>query len=232
MKEKIKAIFFDLDHTLWDYEVNSRETLSELHDRHHLGFLLGCNTDDFLRTFERVNFALWEKYNHREIDRDTIRTSRFHEIFRHYGFENPGLALQISDEYIEDCPAKSNLLPFARESLDYLKTEYELHILSNGFDDTQAVKLEASGIRSFFGEVITSETTGHRKPAREIFDYSCRRIGYSSAECLMIGDNYKADILGAMDAELNAMFFNPMRVKVDRSPHFEIGCLSEITNHL
>ncbi len=232
MRDRIRAIFFDLDHTLWDYEVNSRETLSELFSDHQLSSLLGCSADDFLRTFERVNGQLWDQYNHKQIERDEIRTRRFEHIFRHYDYENPGLSLTISDNYISQCPEKPNLLPFARETLDYLKDHYALHILSNGFDDVQAVKLEKSGIRNYFGEVITSETTGHRKPAKEIFDYSCDCIGLASDECLMIGDNYKADILGAMDANLTAMFYNPMRIKVERKPHFEIECLSEIPNHL
>jgi len=232
MKDQIKAIFFDLDHTLWDYEVNSRETLTDLFCSYSLDTLLGCNTDEFLRTFQKVNFKLWDQYNHQQIDREEIRTQRFARVFREYGSDDKKLALSVSDEYIAQCPAKPNLLPFARETLDYLRENYELHILSNGFDDVQAIKLESSGIRPYFGTVITSETTGHRKPSREIFQYSCRQIGYPSEACLMIGDNYRADILGAMDAELQAMFYNPMRLKVERQPHFEICCLSEIPNHL
>jgi YjjG family noncanonical pyrimidine nucleotidase len=232
MRERIKAIFFDLDHTLWDYEVNSRETLTELFYDHRLSSLLGCSTDDFLRTFGKINEVLWDKYNHKQIERDEIRTQRFEYIFNQFGLENRNLSLTVSENYISQCPEKANLLPFARETLDYLKDHYALHILSNGFDDVQAVKLEKSGIRDYFGKVITSETTGHRKPAREIFDYACRSIGLTSDECLMIGDNYRADILGAMDANMTAMFYNPMRIRVERKPHFEIECLSEIPNHL
>ena len=228
----IRAIFFDLDHTLWDYEVNSRDTLSERFREHYLSSLLGCTTDDFLKTFERVNHKLWDQYNHHLIDRDTIRKRRFSTIFSEYGVTNDPLSLEISDQYISRCPTKTHLLPHALETLDYLHKTYPLHILSNGFDDVQAIKLESAGIRSYFGEVITSETSGHRKPSREIFHFACERIGMQQGNCLMIGDNFHADILGAMDAELRAMYFNPLGVRQTRRPHWEIRCLSEIRNLL
>ncbi|MCA6074068.1 YjjG family noncanonical pyrimidine nucleotidase [Fulvivirga sedimenti] len=229
---QIRAIFFDLDHTLWDYEQNSEETLTELFHEHELKALLRCSSQDFLECFQRVNARLWDQYNHHQINRDTIRERRFSEIFKTFDVEHETLALELSDLYINRCPTKSNLLPFAREALDYLSANYPLHILSNGFDDVQAVKLASSNIRGYFGEVITSETTGHRKPSAEIFRYACARIGMPENDCLMVGDNYHADILGAMGADLSAMYYNPLGIRQTQQPHFDIKCLSEIPKHL
>ncbi len=229
---QIRAIFFDLDHTLWDYDQSSNETLTELFQEHSLRSLLQCTAADFIECFQEVNARLWDQYNHHIINRDAIRARRFSEIFHAFNVENEPLALLLSDQYIQECPTKPNLLPYAREALDYLAKAYPLHILSNGFDDVQSVKLTSSNIRGYFGEVITSETTGHRKPSAEIFRYACERIDMPEADCLMIGDNFKADILGAMSVNMSAMYYNPLGVRQKEQPHFEIKCLSEIRKHL
>lgn len=226
------AIFFDLDHTLWDYETNSRLTLCELHEEFELMPAMGIPQNDFLHTFNKVNHALWDRYNRGEINRDHIREERFAQILRSWYVENDQLADTLSREYIHRCPQKTSLFPHAVEMLTYLSEKYRLFILTNGFDDVQEVKLTQAAIRPFFQQVITSETTGHRKPSREIFSHALSCAASTGDRCLMIGDNLQADIAGALNAGLHAAYFNPNGQRHALKPHYEISCLSEVRNIL
>ena len=228
----IRTIFFDLDHTLWDYEVNSRETLSDLFREHSLKSLLGCTLDDFLRTFRKINEELWHLYNHHKIDRDTIRDTRFQKIFATFGIENQSLSERVGREYLEICPTKPNLFPHAIETLEYLSGNYPLHIITNGFNDIQDIKLRSSKLRDYFDVIVTSESAGHRKPSKEIFSFACMQAASRRHESLMIGDNLNADIEGAMAAELKAMYFNPSRIPHSSSPDYEISHLKQVTELL
>ena len=229
---KIRTIFFDLDHTLWDYEVNSRETLTDLFKSHSLKSLLGCSSDDFLTTFREINDHLWHQYNYHKIDRDAIRVTRFRQIFAKYHVEDHPLSDRIAGEYLEVCPTKSHLFPHAVETLEYLSGNYPMHIITNGFNDIQQIKLKCSNLRQYFDVVVTSETAGHRKPSREIFAYACSRAKSRHHESLMVGDNLKADIEGAMAADLKAMYFNPARMPHNSSPDYEITHLRQLTELL
>ncbi len=226
------AIFFDLDHTLWDYETNSRLTLEELHAEYGLYTTYGITSQQFLTTFGKVNHTLWDRYNRGEIDREVIRTRRFQQILAKYFVEDDALSTTLSSEYIGRCPTKTSLFPYAMEILHYLQEKYPLYILTNGFDDVQDIKLSASSIKNFFRKVITSETTGHRKPSREIFQHAVDCAAGQPERCLMIGDNLQADIAGALNAGLHAAFFNPNNTRHSLTPQFEINCLSEVRNIL
>ncbi len=226
--KKYKAVFFDLDHTLWDYEKNSAETLTELFYEYHIDKRPKVDLNSFLITFDKVNEKLWSNYNKGHIDRDAIRDQRFKRIFREFGIRHDPMAITISDEYIKRCPTKTHLMPFTISTLDYLKTRYELHILSNGFNDVQGVKLDTSGLKNYFKHIITSESSGHRKPSKEIFDFSLSLANVSATEAIMIGDNLNADILGAQKANIDHVFFNPSKQVHKQSVTHEIDCLSQL----
>jgi putative hydrolase of the HAD superfamily len=230
--KQYEALFFDLDHTLWDYETNSRDTLHELHKDFNLREKYGISLQQFFAKFEEVNHKLWSRYNNREINRDHIRSDRFRDILTSFYIEDEALSAELSRLYIDRCPAKTSLFPFAMDCLTYLQERYPLYILTNGFDDVQAIKLKNASIHTFFREVITSETTGHRKPSKEIFEHAVARAGVHAERCLMVGDNLQADIAGALNAGLHAAFFNPLGHKHTLRPHFEISCLSEVRNIL
>jgi YjjG family noncanonical pyrimidine nucleotidase len=227
-----QAVFFDLDHTLWDYETNSRDTLYELHTEFQLQEKYGISSMDFFNKFSEVNHHLWNQYNAREIDRDRIRTDRFRSILSSYYVENNSLSDDLSQAYISRCPTKTSLFPFAIECLQYLQKKYPLFILTNGFDDVQGIKLTSAALTGYFKNVITSETTGHRKPSLEIFHHAVTMAKVRPDQCLMVGDNLQADIAGAMNAGLHAAYFNPFSKRHSLQPHFEFSCFSQMRNIL
>jgi len=222
-----KCIFFDLDHTLWDYECNAREMLGELHQAHNLNDR-GIAFDDFHRRFSEVNFELWQLYDNGLINNDVIRTQRFKKVLGHFEVEDEDLNAALSYEYLYGCPKKSNLIPYAKDILDYLAEHYSLTVVTNGFEEIQAVKLLSGNITHYFDHVITSQKAGHTKPAREIFDYALSVNGLQCNEVVMIGDNLITDIGGARNACIDTIFYNPGAVAHSQEVKHEIRCLSEL----
>jgi putative hydrolase of the HAD superfamily len=202
---KYRSILFDLDHTIWDYETNSSETLTELFHHHKLSEIGVPSISNFLETFVEVNTNLWAQYDRGQIHRDVIRNERFHKILLKYGINEYDFALSFSDEYISQSPKKGVLMPNAMEVLDYLHGRYPMTIVTNGFDEIQSIKMNSSGITSYFKNVVTSARAGHKKPAKEIFEFALNESGFESSSTLMIGDNLFTDIGGARNAQLDTI---------------------------
>jgi YjjG family noncanonical pyrimidine nucleotidase len=227
-----RCILFDLDHTLWDYETNSTETLEELFHHHKLSETGMPSLPDFLKTFETVNTRLWTLYDIGQIHRDVIRYDRFHKIMLEMGVDNYELSLTLSNDYVDRSPKKGALMPNAIEVLDYLQSKYPMTIVTNGFDEIQSVKMASSGITSYFKSVVTSARAGHKKPSKEIFEFALAESGFTAAETIMIGDNLLTDIGGARNASLDTVYFNPNKIPHQEKTEFEISDLKELLNIL
>lgn len=229
---KYKAVFFDLDHTLWDYETNSKETLIDLHKAYDLNNYAGFSVSKFIETFHKVNHKLWDNYNRGVIDRAYIKNYRFKKILEKAHVNDDALALELSKQYISTCQQKKNLMPFTFETLDYLSEKYHLYILTNGFNDVQETKLSNTGLASYFKGIVTSETCGFRKPAKQIFDHTIHLARSVTDEVIMIGDNLSTDVNGALNAGIDAVFYNPEKMAHKERPSYEISCLSELSSIL
>jgi putative hydrolase of the HAD superfamily len=225
-----KHIFFDLDHTLWDFEKNSEETLYTLYHEFGLSEFNKFDCDSFYRKYKFVNVRLWDLYNKGKIDQKELRESRFVKTLTGLGLEAHQIPVGISEAYTDLCPTKTAVFPYTFEVLDYLKPKYGLHIITNGFKDIQAIKMSGSNLTSYFEEIITSECCGYKKPDKRIFEHALERAKVRSEECLMIGDNLECDIEGAREAGIDQVFFNPEKTKSKLAPKptYHIHCLSEL----
>jgi len=223
-----KHIFFDLDHTLWDYELNSREVLIDLYQLYELKDLGIGSSEEFYLNFTTVNEFLWSKYNRGEITSAELRENRFKMIFSNYcGEDHPSIP-RLSQDYLAICPLKSAVVPYTFEVLDYLKIKYSLDIITNGFNEIQKAKLESSGLTSYFNHIFTSELAGFRKPHPKIFEFAVDKNNTDPSQCIMIGDNLETDIQGARNADIDHVFFNPKRSTHQESPTYEVNCLSHL----
>ncbi len=221
-------VFFDLDHTLWDYEKNSAEVLSELVHKYRLQEMGIPSLVDFTTTFDKVNTGLWSEFNKNKISRDTIRTQRFLRILANYNIEDTTLCNTLSDEYLMECPKRPHLLPYTFDILDYLKGKYHLHILTNGFDDVQYLKLDSSKLRPYFKTIVTSDSAGYKKPMASIFKYAIDKAEARKEESVMIGDNLQTDVLGARNFGMDHIYFNPSKLPHQATVTHEIACLSDL----
>ncbi len=143
------------------------------------------------------------------------------------------LAKDISTQFLEILPTKKEVFPHTFEILDYLREkQYVLHMITNGFDHTQRLKLGSSGLSKYFTEVITSESCNSLKPKKEIFDFAIQRANATVKECLMIGDNQDADVQGAMNAGMDAVFVNHVNAALRRKPTYTITHLQQLEDIL
>jgi putative hydrolase of the HAD superfamily len=200
-----KHIFFDLDDTLWDFRSNSSEVLRGLFADYDLGALLNTDFETFIDTYVRINRELWVKYGKKEVDKNFMRNHRLNEAFRHFGYDNYPLNLEIMSLYLERTPYKGKLLKDSIEILSYLKQRYTMHLLTNGFTEIQNIKLDNCGLRPYFSAIVISEEHGHAKPDERIFRIAESLSGASANESLMIGDGLETDIEGALKAGWDAI---------------------------
>ncbi len=222
-----KALFFDLDHTLWDFDASSKETLLDLH-RDYLSSNHSFTFDTFLKTFRKVNDQLWHKYNKGQVDKTYIRKNRFDQILASLNIHDKGLSAHISEKYLFECPRKPNLIADTKLILETLHTKYPIYILTNGFEDVQGVKLKSSGIHSYFQQVITSDGCGYQKPDPTFFHHALSQSKTKPDEVLMIGDNLKTDIAGALNTGIDTVYFNPTQNGRPHKSTHEIASLKQL----
>ena len=225
-----KHLFFDLYHTLWDFEKNSAECLADIYEIFDFKGLNISNLEAFQQEFSVVNKHHWSLLEKNLITHEDLRRRRFQETLENLGVKDlkKSFGLEINEYFLELLPKKAHLIEGAINVLEYLLPKYELHIISNGWQDIQVNKMKSSEIHHYFGEIITNELAGTRKPDRRIFDYAIDVTKADLAESLMIGDNYEADILGAINANMDTVFYNPDNIAAGQKPTFDIKKLVEL----
>lgn len=224
----ITDVFFDLDHTLWDFDKNSELAFYYLFKKHQIEVEL----DTFLMHYEIINNVYWKLYREDKINSEDLRYHRLKDTFAAINrtFSDP-MIHTLSSEYLENLTQHNHLIDGALDILEYLKPKYKLHIITNGFDHIQSKKIKGSGIEPYFNHIITSEAAGVKKPHPEIFEYAVAVTHSNTNQSLMVGDNLEADILGALDYGMEAIFYNPKNTKSE-TRICEINHLSLLKNHL
>ena len=204
----IQHIYFDLDHTLWDFDKNSALTFEVIFKKEKVDIDLNGFLDEYLP----INENYWKLYRDNQISKESLRTGRLKDCFEamnltvsHETIEN------LSNSYIEFLPGFNNLLEDTLEVLEYLNPKYQLHIITNGFEEVQHNKLVNARISNFFKTVTTSEEAGVKKPHPEIFIKAMGKSQAQAFQSLMIGDSYEADIVGAQKVGMQSLFFDYYR---------------------
>lgn len=224
-------IFFDLDHTLWDFEKNSALAFETIFTKHQLEFELSS----FLTHYIPTNLKYWKLFREEKISQIDLRYYRLKEVFdlMNQPVEDEIIHL-LSKEYIDYLPTFTHLYDGTIEILEYLKnTSYRLHIITNGFQEVQAFKLKNSNIAHYFETVTDSDHAGVKKPNPIIFHKALEKANANVSSSLMIGDSWEADIEGALNVGLDAIYFNehkqpfPEKTVVESVHH-----LLDLKNHL
>ncbi len=222
-------IFFDLDHTLWDFERSAQETLHELFNEYQIQHYNDLTFEQFLGEFYKVNYYMWSLYDVSKITKDEIRVERFPLIFKNLDIQFPlQKAAELGNEYLFRCPQKPHTIEHAHAILDHLRPHYQMHILTNGFDDVQAIKLKSAGLDHYFDVVVTSESTGHKKPSPQIFEYALQQAKATLENTVMIGDSLTTDVAGAINIGMSCIFFNPEEKEHSQPVMAEVKSLLEI----
>lgn len=188
--------------------------------------------EEFIATYNKHNQRLWGLYNLGQIDKASLRKRRFGDTFEELGADKEAFPVAFEEEYLKICPRKTHLFPHTLEVLDYLKERYSLHLISNGFQEACAAKIQHSGLTRYFDNVVISEVVGVLKPNPAIFEHTLSRAGVNSSQAVMIGDNFEADVKGALNVGIEAVFFNPQGSVVPKGAHLDIASLAELKKML
>ncbi len=228
LREGKTDIFFDLDHTLWDFEKNAAETLTELFETYRFENFGIASATLFIDTYNRNNHRLWALYHHGKITKAALRVARFADTFREFGVDPKWFPPAFEEDYLRLCPQKTNLFPHAHETLAYLQQKYTLHLISNGFGDASETKITTCDLKKYFRTVVISEVVGFHKPHPRIFHHAVENANTKIANSVMIGDSLDADIRGAQNVGMDAIYFNPNDVAVPSDIKQSINTLASL----
>jgi putative hydrolase of the HAD superfamily len=230
--KKYTHIFFDLDHTLWDYNANATETIHDLMERYGLINEYGAERETFLEEFFVVNDELWSRFNQGLVDKEYIRTKRFQIVLENLKINDFDKVEGLQEDFIAECPTKGKLIPGAGEIVRKLSKSYRLYIITNGFDGIQHTKVKYCGLEEYFEDIITSERAQVQKPDPTIFHFAMDLATVDKSCSLMIGDNIGSDIIGAISAGIDQVYFNPDNRVNGVKPTYEITHLDQLEDIL
>ncbi|MBC7629579.1 YjjG family noncanonical pyrimidine nucleotidase [Ferruginibacter sp.] len=227
---KYKHLFFDLDHTLWDFDANAKDTLIEIYAFFKLDEKGVVPFEDFYKLYKIHNEILWDRYHKGFITGEELKWKRMWRTLLEFKIADEPLAKEMSEKFLEILPTKKILFPHTIEILDYLSAkEYQLHLITNGFEKIQWSKLNNSGMSNYFTHVITSEKSNSLKPKKEIFEYALNKTGARLHQSIMLGDNLDADIQGAINAGMDNVFVNHINITTTMQPTFTVSHLQQLT---
>lgn len=204
MKE-VNNLFFDLDHTLWDFDKNSDLTFFKILKKNNLNI----DVSRFLNSYHPINRKYWELYRENKVSKADLRYYRLSDTFKKLNYDiNDDLINQLAIDYIEHLSDFNHLIPDTLIVLNSLKSNYRMHIITNGFKEVQKRKLEKSKLIQYFDSVTISEDVGVKKPHKLIFDHALTAANANVENSVMIGDNFNADILGALGVGMKAIYYD------------------------
>lgn len=225
----IKHVFFDLDHTLWDFDKNSELTFQEVFQE----LEISIKVNDFLEVYMPINLNYWRLFREEKVSKSKLRYGRLKDSFNALEFTISDEKInKIADLYIEYLPNYNYLIEDTLDLLEYLKQKYQLHIITNGFDEVQHIKIKKSGLNSYFDKIITSESVGVKKPNPKIYKFALQQADAIPQESIMIGDSYEADVIGALEFGMMAIHCNFTEVKNKTGGILSINSLKQIKDYL
>ncbi|PQJ69510.1 YjjG family noncanonical pyrimidine nucleotidase [Polaribacter butkevichii] len=227
--KNIQHVFFDLDHTLWDFEKNSDLAFQKVFIKHSISLSL----EDFLTVYKPLNFNYWKLYREEKVTKEQLRYGRLKDSFEALDYRiSDDLINEIAVNYLEFLPDFNYLFDGTFEILEYLKSKYQLHIITNGFEEVQTQKMLSSNIHHYFDKIITSESVGVKKPNPKVFNYALDLAKADKGNSIMIGDNLEADIEGAINVGMRAIYCNFENNTSSNSSVTSVTSLIEIKEYL
>jgi len=224
----ITDVFFDLDHTLWDFDRNSFLAFERVFITHKIELDVSL----FVKTYDPINFEYWKLFREEKVSKEELRRGRLIDTFSFFKISFP---LEIIDalavSYIDELPVDNYLFDGTIEILEYLVEKYNLHIITNGFQEVQLLKLKNSGIYGYFDTITSSEEVGLKKPHPVVFKTAIEKANAKNEKSIMIGDSFEADILGAEAVGMKTLFYNYRKESIPKG-YLIINSLLEIKAYL
>ncbi|BAZ33528.1 HAD family hydrolase (plasmid) [Cylindrospermum sp. NIES-4074] len=201
-----KAIIFDLDNTLLNFELCERQAiLGALEDCAVSLDLNGVSETIFIQVFETYNSKYWRQqktFSPGELIEISYRSTLAHLDIQTNQISN------LSQSFWHIFNHSAVMEPDVNEVLTVLARNYRLAVITNGFVSAQLPRMQAAGIEHFFEEVVVSEAIGFAKPSAEIFNHALSKLHLRPGEVLYVGDSLTHDYAGAMQANIDFCYYN------------------------
>ena len=207
LKKKYTHIFFDLDNTLWDFDVNSFYAMQETYSFYNL-HAGNSNFQLFFSVFCENNRLLWAEYRKGAVVKKDLTRLRFQQTFEKLNISGID-PCEMNEHYLMEMPKQNRLVKGAEQLLGYLKSKgYALFIITNGFSQVQHKKLETAGIKHYFRKIFISEEVKAPKPSRQIFEFALKSANAPKSSSLMVGDDFHSDVLGALNIGIDVVYLD------------------------
>lgn len=226
--KRYKHIFFDLDRTLWDFDKAAIEKYNYIYNKYKLIDFGVTSASEFSKVFRKHNEILWALYRKGEIIKEKLSKIRFEYTLKDFGIKNSYMAVNMADDYLKINPDKIFLFPYTIEILEFLHSDYNLHLITNGFEEVQTTKIQYAGLKKYFNTFTTSEEAGVKKPDPGIFYYSLEKASARIEDSIMVGDDLDVDISGARNIGIDQVYFNFQKLSHNDKVTYEINDLSEL----
>lgn len=230
---KYTTIFFDLDDTLIDTALNSKQVLEEVYTDYRINKYYPTFSD-FFEKYKSINLHLWDQYEQNLISKEELKKGRFQQALRDFTSITTEQSLEMNNDFMGRVSNKKNIIEGVEGILEYLHPKYRLYIISNGFLEVQDKKIKNAGLDSYFKDVFLSDHVGKNKPHPLIFNYALKEANTTTQECIMIGDNINTDIIGAKNLGIDQIWFNPKDTRDTNSitPTYTVKTLHDIKSIL
>ena len=202
---KLRAVIFDLDNTLYDYDAAHEAAFRTLCG--YVEMTLGLSETDFRAVYDAI---MQEQVTRSGGAYAAIhnRIIRFQMILERVG--KPILyAPEMSDLYWAVFLSACQPVTGVRETLEALRKEYAVGVGTNMTADYQFRKLQKLGLLDLIDFMVSSEEVSAEKPDKRLFDACAEKAGCRAAECVFVGDSVTHDIRGALDAGMWAVWLSP-----------------------
>lgn len=218
---------------MWDTDQNAKDSLTELFEEHALQEMGIPSFDAFHETYRKHNERLWGLYSENQVGKEVVRVHRFQHTLRDFDIHDEQIVSHLADAFVARTPYKANLIPGAIELLDSLKGRFRMAIITNGFKEVQYIKLKQSGLADYFEKVYISEEVGINKPDPGIFQHAMKDMeSPEPSDCMMVGDTYQTDVIGALRAGMHAVHYSPESTVAHTPPVITIKHLQELSDLL
>ncbi len=220
----MKFLLLDLDGTIFDFNAAEHDALKTTFSAFGV-----VPTDNLIKRYLEINAPLWKCLERGEITREALLLKRFQLLSDEFGLGLVPKDVQAMYQY--ELSKRCFFLDGAEELLSSLAEEYEIYAVTNGNLLVQRPRIENAKLDRFFKDYFISEEVGYAKPDKRFFDVVFEKIAdFDPEEAIVVGDSLSSDILGAKNAGLISIYYNPEMHANNTGiiPDYEITNLVEI----
>lgn len=203
----IKAVSFDVDGTLWDFEEVMRRSLHYVLKELRKFDLTAAGMLDVEKMIE-IRDKVANELKGKVTNLEKVRLEAFRQTLREVGRPNNALASHLNQVFFKHRFEDAKLFDDVLSTLKALRAKYTIGIVSNGTGYPHQ-----SGLENIFQFLVFSQDCDIEKPDPRIFQIAMKKAECSSKQLLHVGDSLQDDVMGALKAGIRCVWLNRKQEK-------------------